>query len=268
MIGSIIGDIVGSSYELMNTNKKDFNLYRKISRFTDDTVLTISTADCLLREGNFKDFYRTHTLKYPLRGYGSKFLVWAYFNKKNPNYSFGNGGAMRVAPIAYIFNDLYTVLEITEKSCIATHNHPEGIKGAKAIAACIYLARQDCSKEEIKQYIENEYKYNLNISVEEFHSKYRSNATCQNSIPQAIVAFLESTDFESCLRNAIYIGGDSDTVSCMACGIAEAYYKEIPYDIFEFCFRKLNNNQKSIIKDFYNKYIVSSTITNKINNLM
>lgn len=255
MLGAIIGDVVGSRYEVFNAKTYDFNLYSKISRFTDDTALTIATIKCLLEENNdFGKYYRIYCLKNPIRGYGRKFLLWSLFNKKTPNNSFGNGSAMRVSPIAYISDNLEEVLKITEKSCVSTHNHLEAIKGSKAIVTCIFLARKNKSKKEIKSFIEKEYGYDLSKTIEEYHNKYKSDATCQNSVPQAIVAFLDSKDFISCLRNAIYIGGDSDTVACMACGIAEAFYNEIPNELVEFTLSKLKKEHITLLIQFYFKY--------------
>lgn len=253
LLGAISGDIIGSTYEILNTNRKDFNLFRPFSRYTDDTVLTIATADCLLSEGDFSEFYKRYCRQNLGRGYGGRFLGWSLSTKKEPYNSLGNGSAMRVSPIAYVASSLEEALYLAKESAIVTHNHPEGIKGAQAIATSMYLAYKNVSKENIKEYIENEFKYEI-LTLDEFTKKGKPDTTCQNNVPQAISAFLESDDFETCIRNAISLGGDSDTVACMAGGIGEAFYKEIPEKILNNTYKKLNTKFIKIIDEFSSKY--------------
>jgi len=255
MIGAIAGDIIGSTYEILNTKKKDFRLFRPMSRYTDDTVLTIATADCFLSDGNYGEYYRKYCIHNQMRGYGSRFYIWALFNGKEPYNSMGNGSAMRISPIGYVANSLEEVMLLASISASATHNHPEGIKGAQAIATAIYLSNHNSSKEEIKKHIEKEFAYDLSISYEELKKTYKGGGTCPLSVPQSIISFLESTDYEDAIRNAISLGGDSDTLACMTGGIAEAYYKEIPEYILKKTYEKLPSKFVSIINEFNQKYI-------------
>ncbi|PLS19168.1 hypothetical protein CVD28_01815 [Bacillus sp. M6-12] len=255
MIGAIAGDILGSTYEILNTKRKDFTLFRPLSRYTDDTVLTIATADCILHDGNFMEYYRKYCISNQMRGYGSKFYLWALFNGKEPYNSMGNGSAMRVSPIGYIAKSVDEVLYFAEKSASATHNHPEGIKGAQAVALAIYLAKQNSSKEEIKYFIESKLGYDLSMSYDDLKKSYKGGGTCPLTVPQAIICFLDSTDFEDSIRNAIALGGDSDTLACITGSIAEAYYKKIPAEIIEKTINKLPTKFIATIHEFSEKYI-------------
>lgn len=257
MIGSIAGDIIGSTYEILNTKNKNFNLYRPFSIYTDDTILTIATADCILKDGNFSEYYRKYFLNHPWRMfmYGPKFTKWAILNEKQPYGSMGNGSAMRVSPVGFMANSLDQALYLAEKTAKVTHNHPEGIKGAKAVASTIYLSRLGWSKEDVKEYVESSFGYNLSISYEELKLTYKGGGTCQDSVPQAIIAFLYSDSYEDAIRNAVSIGGDSDTIACITGGIAEAYYKEIPQFILDNTYKRLNSNFISVIKEFQSKYM-------------
>lgn len=255
MIGSITGDIIGSTYEIINTKKKDFNLFRPLSRYTDDTVLTIATADCILHNGNFMEYYRKYCISNQMRGYGSKFYIWALFNGKEPYNSMGNGSAMRVSPIGYIAQSIEEVLELAEHSASVTHNHPEGIKGAQAVALAIYLAKENSSKEEIRDYIERKFSYDLSMSYHDLKKSYKGGGTCPLTVPQAIISFLDSVNYEDAVRNAIALGGDSDTLACITGSIAEAYYKEIPTEIIEKAVVKLPPKFIAIINEFNQKYV-------------
>ena len=253
LIGAISGDIIGSTYEIFNTKNKNFNLFRMLSRYTDDTVLTIATADCLLHNGNFAKFYKKYCRENLGRGYGSRFLMWALSNSEKPYYSLGNGSAMRVGPIAYVAKSIEEALFLAEKSASVTHNHPEGIKGAQAITSSMYLANYGASKDEIKKYVEINFGYKI-LQLEEYRRTKKPDTTCPNSVPQAIAAFIESDNFEDAIRNAISLGGDSDTVACMTGGIAEAFYKDIPEEIMKFTYKKLNKKFINVIKSFHAKY--------------
>ncbi|WP_068818855.1 ADP-ribosylglycohydrolase family protein [Phormidesmis priestleyi] len=237
MLGAVVGDVVGSIYERHNLKTKDFPLLSPGSRFTDDTVLTIACADVLLNHdsgGNlpsnhdyassFRDYYR----RYPNAGYGRSFANWAASDLAPAYNSWGNGSAMRVSPIGFAFNDLEQVLTEAKRSAAVTHNHPLGIKGAQATASAIFLARTGHDKAAIKSYVETTFDYDLTRTLADIRPSYRFEVSCQGSVPQAIVAFLESTDFEDAIRNAISIGGDSDTIACMAGGIAQAFYGGVP----------------------------------------
>ncbi|MCX7999109.1 MAG: ADP-ribosylglycohydrolase family protein, partial [Leptospiraceae bacterium] len=188
------------------------------------------------------------------RGYGGNFKKWLQNNSMQPYGSFGNGSGMRVSPVGFAFNDLDTVLDVAKQSAEVTHNHPEGIKGAQAIASSIFLARQGKTKQEIKDYISKTFGYNLNFTIDEIRPTYKFDVTCQGSVPQAIVAFLDSSDFENAIRLAISIGGDSDTIACMTGGIASAYYKSIPQEIVDFVMKQLPKEFIEIIHQFDEKY--------------
>lgn len=225
IIGAIIGDIVGSLYEMYNCKSTNFALFTTASQFTDDTVMTIAVADWLLNGVPLQKTMPDWGREYPNRGYGGMFYEWLFYsNDKEPYNSFGNGAGMRVSPCGYYAKSLDEALELAEQSAEVTHNHPEGIKGAQAIASAIFLARQHKSKDEIKDYIEKSFDYNLHRSCDAIRKTYQFDVTCQGSCPEAIIAFLDSQDYESAIRLAVSLGGDSDTIACMTGSIAAAYY--------------------------------------------
>lgn len=228
MLGAIAGDIIGSAYEWNNVKHKEFPLFSLDSYVTDDTVLTIAVAEVLLKGGNYVETFHRYYNLYPEAGYGGRFHWWAHNKKEHPYNSWGNGSGMRVSPVAYVGQDLETVLQLAADSAAVTHNHPEGIKGAQAIAAAIFLARTGQSKADIKAYIETTFNYDLGRRLDDIRPGYKFDVSCQGSVPEAIIAFLESVDFEDAIRNAISIGGDSDTIACMTGGIAEAFYGGVP----------------------------------------
>lgn len=228
MWGAIIGDVIGSLFEKFNHKGKDFELFHALSHYTDDTVMTIATMDALLKEIPFEVAYKEWYRKYPKAGFGQRFREWGKDDSYEPLYSYGNGSAMRVSPVAYWKDTLDEVLELSTQSTHVTHNHPEGVKGAKAVATVIFMARFGMSKDEIKKNIEDTYHYDLNESCDSIRSWYEFDVTCQGSVPQAIRCFYEATDFEDAIRSAISIGGDSDTIACMTGSMAEAYY---PIDV-------------------------------------
>lgn len=225
IIGAIIGDIVGSFYEFYNCKSTDIALFTSGTTFTDDTVMTIAVADWLLSGVPLDKTMPDWGQEYPNRGYGGMFYEWLFYSKdKKPYNSFGNGAGMRVSPCGYFAGSLNEALELAKQSAEVTHNHPEGIKGAQAIASAIFLARQHKPKNEIREYIEKTFGYDLRRSCDEIRPAYRFDETCQGSCPEAVIAFLDSHDYESAIRLAISLGGDSDTIACMAGGIAAAYY--------------------------------------------
>jgi ADP-ribosylglycohydrolase len=255
MIGAISGDVLGSIYEFDNNKSTDFVLFNKFCRYTDDTVLTIATADCLLNKGDFAQYYKKYFLDYPDKGYGGNFKKWGSSGSLQPYNSWGNGSAMRISPVGFAFNSLEFVLINAKKSAKVTHNHPEGVKGAQAVASAIFMAKSGSSKNEIKEFIESKFYYKLDKSLDEIRSFYSFDESCQGSVPQAITAFLESDGFEDSIRKAISIGGDSDTIASIAGGIAEAYYDGVPEDISNFVLSKLDKNFLNVINDFYKKFI-------------
>ena len=234
MLGAILGDIVGSPYEFDHNNYKHkaFPLLSEKSHFTDDTVMTVAVAQGLMAgQGDApKTFAEVqHEMRrwgraYPHAGYGGMFRRWLHAENPKPYGSFGNGSAMRVSAAGWLFDTLDKTLEMAKVTAEVTHNHPEGIKGAQATAAVIFLARTGHSKPEIKQYVEQTFGYDLNRTCDEIRPTYHHVETCQETVPEAIIAFLESTGFEDALRNAVSLGGDSDTLACITGGIAEAFY--------------------------------------------
>ena len=254
MLGAIAGDIIGSTYEGRKASRLDFPLFTPRCRFTDDTVLTVALADSILSGTLYVHKLKEYYQLYPHAGYGGAFKHWAASSNLQPYNSFGNGSAMRVSPVGFAYDDLDTVLEKAEASAAVTHNHPEGIKGAQAIAASILWARQKCTKAEIKRNVEAAFGYHLDDTVENLHLTYQFDVTCQGSVPQAIIAFLESNDFEDAIRKTIYIGGDSDTLACMAGGIAEAYYGGLPTDIREKVLSILDARLRGVVRAFYDRY--------------
>jgi len=224
MLGAIIGDILGSRFEMKNNKSKVFDLFDIECHMTDDSVLTVAVADAFLHGKDYANTIYRYGNKYPDAGYGAKFRDWLN-NKQNPQPygSWANGSAMRISALAWLIDDLMVLLNEVKKSAEVTHNHIEGIKGAQAIATCILLARKGYSKQQIKLSIETMFKYDLDNTLD-YYRQQKFDVSCQGSVPQAIVSFLESTDFEDCLRTAISTGGDSDTVASMACAIGEAFY--------------------------------------------
>ena len=222
---------------------------------------TLKRAIDSIRILNNKDFSNTiweYGRKYRGRGYGGNFRNWLDSDNPKPYGSFGNGSAMRVSAVGYAFNDLQTVLDVAKQTADVTHNHPEGIKGAQATASAIYLARNGKLKKEIKDYLIKTFDYDLDFTLDSIRPTYSFDVTCQGSVPQAIVAFLESTDFENSIRLAISIGGDSDTIACITGGIAAAYYKEIPKRILEFVSSKLPNEFIEILNRFDKEKITNA----------
>jgi ADP-ribosyl-[dinitrogen reductase] hydrolase len=250
LIGAIAGDVIGSVFEFNNTKRLDFPLFSQESTFTDDTVLTIAVADCLLHTKDYTSAFHTFGRKYVGRGYGQRFYTWLGSKDPQPYSSYGNGSAMRVSPVGLAFTTMEKTLEEARRSAEVTHNHPEGIKGAQAVAAAIFLARHGISKPEISTYISRQFFYDLNFTTDEIRPHYLFDETCQGSVPQAIVCFLESTDYESCIRLSISIGGDSDTIACIAGGIAAAFYREVPECIVSETRKRLPEEFTRIIDAF------------------
>lgn len=251
IIGAIIGDVVGSFYEFYNCKSTNIALFTSGTTFTDDTVMTIAVADWLLSGVPLQKTMPDWGTEYPNRGYGGMFYEWLFYSKdKEPYNSFGNGAGMRVSPCGYFARSLNEALELAKQSAEVTHNHPEGIKGAQAIATAIFLARQQKSKDDIREYIERTFDYNLHRTCDEIRPGYQFDVTCQGSCPEAIIAFLDSHDYESAIRLAISLGGDSDTIACMTGGIAAAYYG-IPSWLVKYVVSEyLPRNIRYIIGDF------------------
>jgi ADP-ribosylglycohydrolase len=267
MLGAIIGDIVGSIHEFSNIKKKDFPFWGKYCEYTDDSILTIATAAWLLHGGDVAKYYSKYAEENgtPLGGYGRMFRRWVtrtiVDEDFSPYNSCGNGSAMRVSPVGWVFDSEIEVLEWAKKSAECTHNHPEGIKGAQATALCIFLARKGKTSNEIRNRIEKDFGYDLSLSVDEIRPRYSWNGldgagnggTCQGSVPQAITCALEASDFEDAIRNAVSIGGDSDTIGCITGAIAEALFG-IPNDIRKKGMSYLPHELRETVESFEAKY--------------
>ncbi len=254
IIGAVIGDVIGSVFERNNIKTTNFDLFNSKCDYTDDTVLTIAVAECILNNKNFAKTIWEYGRNYRGRGYGGSFRNWLQQDNLKPYGSFGNGSAMRASAVGFAFDNIETVLDIAKQTAEVTHNHPEGIKGAQATATAIFLARKGKSKQEIKDYITSTFNYDLGFTLDEIRPTYKFDVTCQGSVPQAIVAFLESSDFENAIRLAISIGGDSDTIACITGGIASAYYKQIPKEIIDFVVDKLPGEYIEIMNKFDEQY--------------
>lgn len=257
MLGAIAGDVIGSIHEAARTKTKDFPLLTPQSRFTDDTVLTVAVAECLLHGREYVEAFHDYFETYPTAGYGGTFFWWASSRCREPYNSWGNGSAMRVSPVAYAAATLEEVLEEAKRCAEVTHNHEQGIRGAQAVAAAVFLARTGSSKEQIRQYIEERFGYFLDETLDQLRPTYPFDVSCQGSVPQSILAFLESDGFEDAIRNAISLGGDADTMACIAGAIAEAYYGGVPDEIAIPILERLDNRLRNVVRDFREKYMAS-----------
>lgn len=250
MLGAMIGDIVGSVYEWHNIKTTEFIFLKDQCFFTDDTVLTAATAQALMTGGDYTAAYQDFARRYPGRGYGGNFNNWIYANPLKPYNSWGNGSAMRVSPVGFALNTVEEVLAEAERSAAVTHNHPEGIKGAQSTALAILMSRQGASQAEIRTEIKGRFGYDLDRSLAEIRPGYTFDVSCQGSVPEAIIAFLESEGYEDAVRKAISLGGDSDTIACITGGIAEAFFGGVPQPIAERGRDFLPDEIIEILKDF------------------
>lgn len=258
MFGAILGDIIGSPYEFDRGNKtKDFPLFSRNCSYTDDTVMTIAVADAFLGASEDENEIRQRLIEsmqrfgamFPDAGYGGMFYHWLHDRDPKPYHSFGNGSAMRVSCVAWLYDDLDTVLRMARLSAEVTHNHPEGIKGAQATAAAIYLARTGSTKEEIKAYIEREFHYDLSRTCDEIRPTYYHVESCQETVPEAITAFLEGESFEDVIRTAVSLGGDCDTLTAIAGSIAEGFYG-VPGELKLQCKKRLPLSLLNVLERF------------------
>jgi ADP-ribosylglycohydrolase len=231
MMGAIAGDVVGSVYEARPIKQKEFPLFSRNSTFTDDTVLTVAVADALLTDGDYARAYQEYFARHPGRGYGASFADWAVSRLAIPYGSYGNGAAMRVSPVAWAKGTLESVRDEARRSAAVTHDHPEGLKGAMATAAAIFLARKGEDKIAIRRYLSESFGYALDRNLDAIRPGYSFDVSCQGSVPESIICFLESVDYEDALRNAVSLGGDADTMACIAGAIAEAFYGGVPDEI-------------------------------------
>lgn len=255
MLGAIAGDIIGSPYERYPIKKVEFPLFQESSRFTDDTVLTIAVASAILDGDDYAMRLQSYGQKYPRAGYGPAFYKWIFTPNPQAYNSWGNGAAMRVSPIGFAFETIERVMEEARKSAQVSHDHPEGIKGAQATALAVHLAWKGRSKSKIREEITARFGYNLDRSLAEIRPGYRFDVSCQGSVPEALIAFLESGDYEDAVRNAVSLGGDSDTLACIAGGIAQAYYREIPGAIVQSTLERLPQEFIHVIERFETVFI-------------
>ncbi len=266
MYGAILGDIIGSPYEFdLGGKTKQFPLFSKNSMFTDDTIMTIAVADALMGAPDDEATIKWRLVEamqrwgsmYPHAGYGLRFSSWLKSNNPQPYNSYGNGSAMRVSSVAWLYNDLEMVRKMARFSAEVTHNHPEGIKGAEAVAAAIYLARTGCTKMQIKEYMDQEFEYYLVLTCDEIRPTYHHVESCQETVPEAITAFLEGVSFEDAIRTAVSLGGDCDTLTCITGSIAEAFWG-VPADLKQACLNRLPGQLRDVLLQF-DTYITSIT---------
>jgi ADP-ribosylglycohydrolase len=260
MIGALTGDIVGSIYEFNNNKTTDFPLFQESCFFTDDTVLTVALAEAILTGQRYDVLLREYYGRYPDAGYGAIFRSWARRELDGPYQSWGNGSAMRTSPVGWAFTTLEEVLRKAETYAAITHNHPEGIKGAQATAAAIFLGRSGASKDAIRRYVGTTFGYDLSQSCDQIRPGYRFDVSCQGTLPPAIIAFLESSDFESALRLAVSLGGDTDTLACITGAIAEAFYGGVPRTILRQTMGFLDEPLRSVVAQFVKRYGVPCCI--------
>jgi ADP-ribosylglycohydrolase len=237
--GAVIGDIVGSVFEWKRIKSKEFPLFSTRSDFTDDTVMTVAVADAILNKKPYAATLQEWGRRYPNRGYGVMFKRWLDSDDLRPYDSFGNGSAMRASAVGCLFNSMDIVLAEAKGSAEVSHNHREGIKGAQATAAAILMSRQGEPKDAIRDFIAKRFRYRLDRTLDLIRPSYEFDETCQHTVPEAIIAFLESKDYEDAIRNAVSLGGDSDTLACITGGIAAAFYKEIPLWILDDAWKRL-----------------------------
>lgn len=254
MLGAIAGDIIGSVYENFRTHNKAFRLFTPFSTFTDDTVLTVAVADAILHGKDYGPTLKSYARRFPLRGFGPGFLRWALSPSDAPGNSFGNGSAMRVSPVAHAFQTEAEVLEHARLSAACSHGHPEGIRGAQTTALAVFMARNHASKPEIRSTLSSRFGYDLSRTIEDIRPDYSFDPTCPGSVPQALIAFLDSCDFEDAIRNAVSLGGDADTQAAIAGAVAEAFYGSIPEPILREVSARLKPEFMAILVEFYRRF--------------
>jgi len=254
MIGAIAGDIIGSIYEHRPIKTKSFPLLDASCRFTDDTVLTVAIADAMLSGRSYLDSVRDMGLRYLCAGYGARFIAWLHSPDPRPYNSWGNGSAMRVSPVGFALSSEKEVLRHAKMTAEISHDHPEGIKGAQATALAVFLARTGAGKKQIRTRITDLFQYDLGRTVNDIRPGYSFDVSCQGTVPEAIIAFLDSISYEDAVRNAVSLGGDSDTLGCITGGIAEAFYGTVPEEIRDFVRQRLTPDLWQITEAFCEKY--------------
>ncbi len=254
MLGAIAGDVIGSVYETKPIKTTHFPLFDRGSTFTDDTVLTVAIADAILNGTDYASALRRYGRKYPAAGYGSRFYNWIFRDSAGPYGSHGNGSAMRVSPVGYAFDTVDEVLDEAAKSAAVTHDHPEGVKGAQAAALAVFMARTGEDKDAIRRDVAALFDYDLDRKLDDIRETYAFDVSCQGSVPESILAFLESIDFEDAVRKAISLGGDTDTMAAIAGSVAEAYYGEVPEKICWRVRQRLPEDLLRVVDEFTGRF--------------
>ncbi len=250
MLGAIVGDIIGSTYEFLGEKRHDILLFAHGSTFTDDTVLTAAVAESLISGVEYVDMFKEFARRHPNRGYGKSFRQWMLSDNRQPYGSFGNGSAMRVSPVGWAFDTEQEVLEEAARSAAVTHDHPEGIKGAEAVALAVFLARSGADKPEIELQVATRFGYDLNRTPDEIRPRYTFDVSCQGSVPESIICFLHSESYEDAVRIAASLGGDVDTMAAISGSIAEAYYGGVPEGLASRAMRLLTPDLKDVVTRF------------------
>jgi ADP-ribosylglycohydrolase len=259
MLGAIAGDIAGSTREWNRVDTRDFPLFPDGSRFTDDTVLTVATAHAILSDGDYGAAYHTFGNRHPRAGYGGAFRRWLQSPTPRPYNSWGNGSAMRVSPVGWAFDSEQEVLREAERSAAVTHDHPHGVAGAQAVALGIFLARRGASKQDIRRELSERFGYDLARTVAGIRPSYAFDVSCQGSVPEAIVAFLDAAAVEHAIRNAIWLGGDADTQAAIAGSLAEAWHGGLPPSVRKEAVTRLSDDLREVTDRFAARYMGAST---------
>jgi ADP-ribosylglycohydrolase len=254
MLGTIAGDVIGSVYEHRSIASTEFPLISPASRFTDDTVLTVATAEAILRGTDYESAYRSWARRYPNAGYGGTFRKWIVDSEMGAYGSWGNGSAMRVSPVGWAYDSIEVVLREAAASASVTHNHAEGVRGAQSVALAVFLARTGGTKEEIRDEISGRFGYDLTRTVEVIRPGYGFDVSCQGSVPEAITAFLDGASVEDAVRLAISLGGDADTQAAIAGGIAEAFFGEVPVEVAAPVLERLPAEMREVVDEFRRLY--------------
>jgi len=257
MLGAIAGDVIGSVHEHLGTKSTDFELFGPGCRFTDDTVLTVAVADCLMNGRAYVDAFHDYFLAYPNAGYGYGFFQWASSGNRSPYNSWGNGSAMRVAPVGHAFDLLDDVLVHAARSAEVTHSHPEGVKGAQATAAAVFMARSGETKRSMKSSLEDMFGYDLDRRLDDIRPTHEFDVSCQGTVPLALIAFLESSGYEDAVRKAVSLGGDADTLACIAGAVAEAHYGGVPPSIAAQTLAALDDRLRGVVLKFCECYRIA-----------
>jgi ADP-ribosylglycohydrolase len=258
MLGSIVGDVIGSVHEYAGTKSKDFPLFVQGSCYTDDSVLSVAVAEWILDGGDLVDLFHRYVHDHPGAGYGSMFSQWASSRSREPYNSYGNGSAMRASPVGFAFDSIDDVMDWSRRSALPTHDHAEGIRGAQATAVAVWLARRERDRDSIRRELESRFGYDLATPLEDIRPTYTFNETCFRTVPQALRAFLESASYEDAIRNAISLGGDADTLACIAGGVAEAYYGGVPEPIAREVARRLHPDLLRVVDRFRERHVLGA----------